>query len=173
MNEIEAKKIANLQVIGKREGFSLMEESTQEFATCFAFYYQNNEYIKSRDIRDMAAGAGPILVCKKTGVVFETGSAHPTEKYVKALESCGDPYGELSEKIAVFGWREGANKVAATKLIRAKSGLNIRDAKTIVDKALKNKESHFSTGSVEESSSVNTELGRLGFKSKQLWTNQC
>ncbi|SMF68870.1 hypothetical protein SAMN02745866_04342 [Alteromonadaceae bacterium Bs31] len=173
MNKIEAKEIVNRQVLEKLKGFSLMEESTQEFATCYAFYYQNNEYIKSRDFRDMSVGAGPVLVCKQTGAVFETGSAYPTEQYVKAFESCGDPYGELTSQISVYGWQDGANKVAATKLVKAKSGLNMRDSKTIIDKALKNEESRFSTESVEESGSVNKELCRLGFKCKQLWSNQC
>ena len=173
MNEIEAKEIVNRQVLEKLEGFSLMEESTQEFATCYAFYYQNNEYIKSRDFRNMNVGAGPVLVCKQTGAVFETGSAYSTEHYVKAFESCGDPYGELTKQISVYGWQGGASKVAATKLIKAKSGLNMRDSKTIIDKALKNEESRFSTESVDVSGSLITELCRLGFKCKQLWSNQC
>ena len=173
MNKIEAREIASKQIIGKSEDFSLMDESTQEFVTCFAFYYQNNDYIKSRDFRDMSVGAGPVLVCKQSGAVFETGSAYPAEQYVKAFESCGDPLGELTTNISVYGWHEGANKVAATKLIKAKSGLNMRDSKTIVDKALKNERSHFSTESVEESKSVNEALVKYGFKCKQLWNNQC
>ncbi|WNO08878.1 hypothetical protein [Teredinibacter sp. KSP-S5-2] len=173
MNKIEAREIVSQQVIEKYEGFSLMDESTQEFATCFAFYYQNDQYIKSRNILEMSVGAGPILVCKKSGAVFETGSAHSAEHYVKAFESCGDPFGELTEHILVFGWKEGADKVAATKLIKAKSGLNLRDSKIIIDKALKYEESRFSTENSEESAFVSEELSRLGFECKQLWSNQC
>lgn len=173
MNEIEAKEIVNRKLLEKLESFSLMDESTQEFATCFAFYYQNNDYIKSRDFRGMSVGAGPVLVCKQSRAVFETGSAHSTEQYVRAFESCGDPYAELTEHILVTGWNRNANKVAATKLIKDKSGLNMRDSKTIIDKALKNEESRFSTESIEESSLVSKELNKLGFKCKQLWSNQC
>lgn len=173
MNKVEAREIVNQKIIGKLEGFSIMDESTQEFATCFAFYYQNNDYIKSRDFKDMSVGAGPVLVCKQTGAVFETGSAYTTERYVKAFESCGDPYGELTENISICGWCEGANKVAATKLIKAKSGLSMRDCRIIIDKALNGEESRFSTESVETSTLVNKELGKLGFKCKQLWNNQC
>ncbi|MGH1539877.1 MAG: hypothetical protein ACRBHB_05625 [Arenicella sp.] len=173
MNEIEAREIVSKQIVGKLEEFSLMDESTQEFATCFAFYYQNNDYIKSRDFREMSVGAGPVLVCKQSGSVFETGSTYSTEQYVKAFESCGDPFGELTKNISVYGWREGANKVAATKLIKAKSGLNLRDSKNIIDKTLNNEESRFSTESVEESRLVNEELVEYGFKCKQLWSNQC
>ena len=173
MNEIEAREIVSKQIVGKLEEFSLMDESTQEFSTCFAFYYQNNDYIKSRDFREMSVGAGPILVCKQSGAIFETGSAYSTEHYVKVFESCGDPFGERTKNISVDGWREGANKVAAIKLIKAKSGLNMRDSKTIIDKALKNEESRFSTESVEEARLVNEELIEYGFKCKQLWSNQC
>lgn len=173
MIEDEAKEIVNQKIIGKLEGFSIMGEATKEFATCFAFYYQNNNYIKFPDFKDMSVGAGPVLVCKKTGAVFETGSAHTIERYVKAFELCGDPCGELTKNISVCGWCKGANKVAATKLIKAKSGLSLRESKSIIDKALKSEESRFFTESVESSTVVNNELGKLGFKCKQLWSNQC
>lgn len=104
--------------------------------------------------------------------ILDTGSANSTEQYVNAFESCGDPFGKLTWNISVYGWKEGANKVAATKLIRTESGLNLRDSKIIIDKALKNEESHFSTESIEKSEFLVEKLDMLGFKCKQLWSNQ-
>lgn len=173
MNKIEAKEIVTRKIVEKSENFSLMNELTQEFPTCFAFYYQSKDFIKSRYFGDMSVGSGPVLVCKKTDTVFETGSAYSTEQYVEAFESCGDPLGELTKKISVYGWHKGANKVAAVKLIQAKSGLNMRDSKIIIDKALKNEESCFFTENVKESKLVSDELIKYGFKCKQLWSNQC
>ena len=173
MNRNEAKNIAEQEVLKKLDGFSIMEEATVEFSSCFAFFYQNDKYIKSRDMIDMSVGAGAVLVSKETGRVFETGSAYSTEHYVSAFESCGDPFGEATSSVSVYGWEPGANKVAAIKLIKAESGLNLRNSKLIIEAALKNEPRTFSTKSNVKASEVAKTLRGYGFLCKQLWSNQC
>jgi len=122
---------------------------------------------------DMSVGAGTVLVSKESGTVFETGSAYSTEHYVSAFESCGDPFGEPTQSISVYGWESGANKVAATKLIKAESGLNLRESKLIIDAALKDESRSFSTESSKKALEVADKLSKYGFHCKQLWSNQC
>ncbi len=173
MNEIEAKGIFEKQLLENLDGFSLVAESTQEFTGCFVFFYQNNEYIQSCGLADMSIGNGPVIVCKRTGNIFEAGTAYSSEHYVAAFEACGDPFGELTPKISVYGLEKGANKVAATKLIKAESCLGLRDSKLIIDNALENEASQFSTESVENSQKTVVQLQEYGFKCKQLWSKQC
>ncbi|MBU2984911.1 hypothetical protein KO528_06100 [Saccharophagus degradans] len=173
MNYKEAKEIVEKDVIEKLDGFSIVEESTIEFSSCFAFYYQNDTYSKTRHVMDMSVGAGAVLVSKESGEVFETGSAYSTEYYVSVFESCGDPFGEVTSTISVYGWEFGANKVAATKLIKAESGLNLRESKLIVDAVLNNESRSFTTESSEKAIEVANKLRNYGFRCKQLWSNQC
>lgn len=173
MNQIEATEIVVEKIMAKKPGFSLMENSTEEFAKCFAFYYQNDSYIKSGDILDMSVGQGPIIVCKSTGKCFETGSAFSTEKYVKAFEACGDPYGQPTPKICIVGWAVGANSVNAIKCIKAASNLNLAQAKSHIDAVLSDGHAVVDIESLDKVASVIQYLSKLGFDSKQLWNNQC
>lgn len=139
-----------------------MTHSTQEFEKCFAFYYQNDSYIKSDDIREMSVGQGPIIVCKASGKCFETGSVFSTEEYVKAFEACGDPYGQPTFKVHIVGCVEGAIAVNAIKCIKTAANLNLAQAKSIVD-----------LDSTDKVESVIQYLRENGFSSTQLWSNQC
>lgn len=172
MKMSEARAIVEREVVENLNGHRLIDDATKEFSTCFAFYYQNETYLKSRVFRDMSVGAGPVIVCKQTGAVYETGSVHSTNHYIKTFEACGDPLAEMTTHIAVYGCNEGTQKQAAIKLIKEHSGLSLKDAKSIVDKASANEESRFSTESTELSEEVVKSLQLFGFKCKQLWSNQ-
>jgi ribosomal protein L7/L12 len=117
-------------------------------------------------------GHGSVIVAKKTGVVYETGSAYPTEHYVKAFSACGDPFAELTVNVNVSGWREGANKVSTTKLIKKVSGLGLKEAKNVVDQALTGNPTSFSVSSVEEAKEVVIQIENYGFKCSQLWSTR-
>ena len=56
MNQNDATNIVVEKIMASKPGFSLMTHSTQEFEKCFAFYYQNDSYMKSGNIRDMSVG---------------------------------------------------------------------------------------------------------------------
>lgn len=173
MNLSDARTIFEREVLESKPECTIVESATREYPSCFVFCYQSIRFVETGNFDEMLVGHGSVLVSKSDGNAFETGSAYSIERYVEAFESCGDPYGEMTAFIVVYGWQEGANKVAATKLIKARAGLNLRDSKVIIDKALKLEESRFSTENVETSSIVNEELTKLGFKSKQLWSNRC
>ena len=173
MNQIDATKIVIEKVMVSKPGFSLMTHSTQEFEKCFAFFYQNDSYIKSGDIREMSVGQGPIIVCKATGKCFETGSAFSTEEYVKAFEACGDPYGQPTSKVHIVGWLEGAIAVKAIKCIKTEANLNLAQAKSIIDAVLKGNSTIVDLYSIDKVERVIQYLREYGFESTQIWSNQC
>jgi ribosomal protein L7/L12 len=173
MNIDEARRRVEKEVLSSKSDCALVEANTLEYPHCFVFIYQSKKYIETGDFHSMLVGHGPVLVARSDGSVFETGSAFPVEHYVETLKACGDPYGELTENVKISGWRKGANKVEATKLIRSKSDLGLARAKAVIDDVLDNKESVFSVGTVKDAEETVMALNKLGFNSVQLWSNQC
>lgn len=173
MNQIEAKSIVEKTVMDNKHGFSLMESYTKEYSTCFVFYYQNDAYIKSGRFQDMSLGQGPVIVCKKTGKVFETGSAYSTEHYISAFEACGDPHGVPTSKIVISSGSEGENAVKAIRCLKAASGCGLSEAKSKIDEVLKGNSVVVELTSVDKVTSTLSTLKLHGFECVQLWSNQC
>ncbi|RYV02069.1 hypothetical protein SOPP22_10860 [Shewanella sp. OPT22] len=173
MDKYEAKRIVESKVMGNHPDCSIMDESSKEFSSCFVFYFQSKKFIETGNFGEMYVGQGPVIVCKETGDLFETGSAYSTEYYVNAFELCGDPFGEPTEKISIYGWSEGASAVKAIKCIRKATDLGLSDAKSIVDQVLNNNGVVIKLSSAEIVESTISALDEIGFKSSQLWSNQC
>ena len=169
----EAQYLVEVKVMAEKMDCALIPESTTEYNTCFTFYYQSKSYLKSKSIGDMLVGHGPILVDKRTGKVFETGSAYPEEQYVNAFEACGDPFASPTKNVAVQGWRPGAEKVAATKFIKKVSALSLGSAKEIIDNALDDKLTIFTVTPEYDALDVVKQLNNYGFRCRQLWSNEC
>ena len=173
MNKIEAQALVEKEVLSDLSDCSLMESSTEEFSSCFVFYYQSTKYIESGSFKDMYVGQGPVIVCKSTGNIFETGSAYPTDHYVNAFTACGDPFGEPTSKISITGWREGASAVNAIRCIKNASATGLSEAKSNIDQVLSDKSVVIDLSSKDKIESTIASLSEYGFESTQLWSNQC
>lgn len=173
MNIAEAEKLVEEKVLCGKSGFKVIPNSTEEFNTCFAVYYQGEEYVDTSDTFKMYVGHGPVLVSKNSAEVFETGSAYSTKHYVSAFEACGDPMATPTEFVRIFGWNDGAKKVSATKCIKSATNLGLISAKEVVDSALNNESTTVSFPSATQASVVAKRLQEHGFKCKQLWSNEC
>jgi hypothetical protein len=79
----EAREIA-IRHIGPRCG--LIEKSVIEKPYGWYFMYQGNEYLRTRDSRDMLVGSGGFIVEREGGRVVEFGSAHSLERNFAAYE---------------------------------------------------------------------------------------
>jgi ribosomal protein L7/L12 len=121
----------------------------------------------------MMVGQGPVIVDRHTGQLFETGSAYPTEHYVKAYTACGNPLAEPTSYIQMSGWQKGANKVAVTGYIKHTTNFGLKDAKELVDKVLDDNVVSFQVSSPEKATEAVKIIGSYGFKCRQLWSNQC
>jgi hypothetical protein len=53
-----------------------------EFELGWAFCYNNKKYIESGKVSHALAGNGPIIICKRTGKMFSTGTSQDVEYYI-------------------------------------------------------------------------------------------
>lgn len=173
MNLDEARKIFERDVLASNADCGTVEAATQEFPRCFAFFYQSKKFLETGRFSEVLIGQGPVLISREDGRVFETGSAFSVEHYVEAFEASGDPFGVPTATVKIVSWNEGAAKVAATKLIKTKSGLGLSEAKAVVDNALSNKISAFTAGTVQDAKEAVLKLKEYGFVSTQLWLKKC
>jgi len=173
MKKDEAENIVERELFLDKKNCSVMPKSTKEFSKCFCIYYQSNNYVETGQFSDMLVGHGPVLIEKSTGRVFETGSALSEEHYVEAFEVCGDPNSELSNKIVITGWLEGANKVLATKCLKESLGIGLAAAKKYTDSVLAGSSETIECKNSTTALEIKNNLAKHGFIAKQLWSNQC
>lgn len=169
MNLDQARKIFERDVMALKADCVTIEAATQEFPRCFAFVYQSKKFVETGSFSEMLVGQGHVLISREDGRVFKTGSAFSVEHYVEAFEACGDPFGTPTATVKILAWNEGANKVEATKLVKAKSALGLSQAKAVVDNALSYKKSVFTTETVQDAKEAVLKLKEYGFVSIQLW----
>jgi len=171
MTEQEALKLVLREVISQTPDCSVLSEKTEAHNACYVFYYQSNKYISSGKLEDMYVGHGPVIVCRKTSEVFETGSSRASLEYIDTFKACGDPNAAPTDIIEISEWKEGANKVAATKLIRSFSNLGLSDAKNIVDDVLAGYPASFKVSDIAQVDAVVVGLTDNNFLARRLWSN--
>ena len=66
---------------------AIMDRETIEKEYGWVFFYQTQEYIKTRDLVDALVGNEPYIVNKYTGELIETGTANPVEDYIAEYEA--------------------------------------------------------------------------------------
>lgn len=166
-----SQAIKNLEklILGRKPEMGIIEDSSEEYESCYVIYIQSKKFIESRDFNDMCIGHGPVIVCKETGKIFETGSAYPTEQYVQAFTNCGDPYGTPTLSIRIDGWLEGARSIKAIKCIRKYTGMGLAIAKSKIDDVLSGTPIVVELGDIENAETFVSELSAYGFTSIQIW----
>ena len=172
MDAEEAKTIVEKEIEAKKNGFAVIDEYTKECDSCWVIIYQPIEYLTSRDFKDTIVGHGPVIVDKKSGEIFKLGSGNNFEECLDAYKQCGDPFATLTNIVQVRGWREGANKVKATKHIKSVSGMGLKQSKHIIDMALENEVTTYNASSIEDARKSAEIVDKLGFNCIQLWSNQ-
>jgi len=172
MTEEEALELVLKKVISKTPDCSILSEETESHDACYVFYYQSNQYISSGKLEDMYVGHGPVIVCRETYEVFETGSSRAPLEYIDTFKACGDPNAVLTGIVEIFDWREGANTTKATKLIRNFSHHGLADAKNIIDRVLEGHAVSFTVADITKAQEVSLALISNNFAAEQLWSNK-
>ena len=137
-----------------------------DFGWVFAF--QSEKYIDSDEMRDSLVGNAPILIDKKTSLLYPLGTAHSVEFYVNNYIRFGDPSKISGSVVEIIGWRSGANKVRANKAIRNHSKLGLKSAKQVVDDCLYGNSPKVKCASISDAELLVVELSNLGFDAKHL-----
>jgi hypothetical protein len=80
------------------EKLLLIEDDTIEENDFIVFFYNSEEFVKTRDEDELIIGIGPIIITKNDGKIFETGTAYPDEYYIEYFKKHGIPYEGYMEK---------------------------------------------------------------------------
>ena len=163
-----ACEIARHHVLTLGDDLKLFEEPIISGDFGWVFSFQSNVYIETNDMRDALAGNAPILVDRESGVVFTLGTAHEIEKYLQAYERFGDPHAEPGPTLELVNWRTGVNKVAATKEIKVRAQLGLKDAKEAVDNCLNGQKPLVRCADAETADSLVRKLDAVGIVARQL-----
>lgn len=61
----------------------ILKDKTIEEDFGWVFFYESKNYLESGDYADMLMGNAPIIVNKKSGDIYITGTAEPIEFYIE------------------------------------------------------------------------------------------
>lgn len=90
MTQADARKRAAEYI---REGVSspwgvtpvIIDEQTREIDIGWVFFYDSKEYLETGDFSNRLAGNAPLVVSKRDGYLYVTGTASPVEEYLGAI----------------------------------------------------------------------------------------
>jgi hypothetical protein len=69
-------------------------------------------------------------------------------------------------RIEISGWRSGANKVGADKLLANDAGLGLSGGKSLIDDVLAGQKSSFEVTNAQLAQTIITKLQHLGFDAR-------
>lgn len=162
-NEARSVVVAQLDNLNLPEAFVILDDATEERDSCFVFYWKlESAHTGGAPI----AGNAPFLVDRRSGRAFSTGTALPTSDFIAAFERFGDPsaaFGRVTCSVTITGWREGAQKIAATKRLCATDHFTLAPAKHAVDSVLEGKLVRIPNLDAEGADRLASDLNELGF----------
>ena len=141
----------------------IIEDTTQEVFCGWIFHYQSKRYLESGEIGHAFAGNAPILIDARNGSLHITGTAYPTDYYLRNYQDTGDTSIEATPAVELTGWRDGAQKIDGTKLINRSTSLGLAKSKGCIDDALDHTATVIDMDSFEAASKLATELHALGW----------
>jgi len=91
MTKSEAQQIA-LRYVKAKERVAgcelvLLDQATLERSFGWVFFYDSMRHRKTGDFREALAGNAPIVVTRADGLVHETGTALPLDRYLEKFSS--------------------------------------------------------------------------------------
>lgn len=145
------------------EPFFILDDLTTVRESCFVFYWTLQS---AHDGGSPVAGNAPCLVDRETGHFYFTGTCFPPEVFIEAFERFGTPdaaFGRLPCTLAITAWREGAQKVNATKRLRGLEGFTLASAKGAIDSVMAGETVSIGDLTFEAATLLAEDLDKLGF----------
>jgi|GEM_PF-2437640 len=135
-DEARSAVLAQLEELDLSGPFVITDDTTEDRDSCYVFYWTLESALNGGS---PLAGNGPYIVDRHSGRVFSTGTALPITDFITAFEKFGTPaaaLGQTSCVVTITGWREGAQKISATKRLRSTGRFTLGPAKHAVDSVL-------------------------------------
>ncbi len=163
-----AREIAKRHVQSLGEDLILFEKPITFGDYGWVFSYQSKAFTETNDINEALAGNAPLLIDSDQGRIFTLGTAYEVSKYINIYQRFGDPHAEPSSSVELCGWREGANKVMATKEIKEHVQLGLKDAKGAVEACLEGQKPIVQCADPESAEMLAHKLSVVGFEIRHL-----
>jgi hypothetical protein len=146
----------------------IVDDSTIERPWGWVFFYESRRFLETRDSSAQLLGNAPIIVERESGRTFETGTAHPTDVYLRNYEATGDPHLRPGREIDVEASGATPDRVAAARLLSRSASISLGEAKRGVDAAREGSRFRVALGSPERARETCVDLEALGFTGRQL-----
>lgn len=141
----------------------ILDEHTMAIPFGWVFFYQSKKHLQTKDMMDALAGNAPILVDSRDGSLHITGTERSIKYYIQNYQDTGDPHVEAVPVLVVSGWREGAQKVAAIRLLNQQTSLGLARSKHCIDDALDNIPSRIQLSDFGHADKLRATLDDLGW----------
>ena len=142
-----------------------LSEWSEASEFCFAFTYNSEKFLKTRNPLDSVAGQGPFIIDRRNGLLTETGSSVP-KNYLENYEQRGDPYKDAGSAVLIY--KAGGLTIPAIKVLRVHSALGLNGAKNAIEQVLDGKEITIDVGSNENADALVSDLAEIGFSAKRI-----
>lgn len=153
---------------GKEEVAVVLDEETLTRSWGWVFFFQSRRFVETGDLSSALVGNAPLIVEQRSGRLLHTGTAYPTDFYLRNYESTGDPHLQPGPEIELTASSADADRVAAARLLSRTCSLSIGDAVRAVDSVGGGTATRIQAASANEASDVCSKLGALGFTARQI-----
>ena len=164
----DARDIAKHHLHTLGEGLTLFVDPIISGDYGWVFTYQSTAFVETNEIGHALGGNAPLLVDRSHGRVFTLGTAYELSRYVEMYECFGDPHAVPGPTLELCGAKVGADRVLATKEIKAHTQLGLKEAKGVVDACVEGAEPILVCADPETAEKLARELAAAGFDVTQL-----
>lgn len=148
---------------------SLFSEQTQEYDFGWIFFWNSTLFYRTKDPFHSLGGNSPFLIEKKTGELFELGTALPLDSYIEAYRRGGHPYACPTSNVHISGSIHADNRKAFLHLLRTYSSSSLLETNQMMRSLLQGEELIVSTNELESAALLERSCVDLGLYAKQLY----
>lgn len=165
----QAEKLVDAEIARSESSTStdVVRSCTIERPWGWVFYYDTREAIETGDPLRGLVGNAPLLVERRTGRLFVTGTARPIEYYIRNFEATGNPHERLGREVEVTGLGPDAQRGPAARVLGHRSALTLVEAKRGLDRVASGRVLRAMTESPEVAQTLCGELNGLGVLARQ------
>ena len=94
VSKTEARELARKYVssMEMKTGLELVikDNETIEKSFGWVFFYDSKDFVETKDPKFIIAGNAPIIIDRKSGAIYETGTARSVDFYIEQFERAND-----------------------------------------------------------------------------------
>lgn len=163
-----ARDIAKRHVDTLGAGLTLFDDPITSGDYGWVFTYQSTAFIETNDIGHALGGNAPLLIDRSEGRVVTLGTAYEVSRYVDMYQRFGDPHAEPGPSLMLCGVGAGADRMRATREIKAHGQMGLKEAKDAVEACADGTKPIVECADPETAERLASKLAAAGFDVRQL-----